>query len=49
MPDEVIDRAREILSNLEEGEFGEAGQPKIARTRPARRGREDDAAQMSLF
>jgi DNA mismatch repair protein MutS len=49
MPDEVIDRAREILSNLEEGEFGEAGQPKIARTRPPRRGREDDAAQMSLF
>ncbi|MBU4461215.1 MAG: DNA mismatch repair protein MutS, partial [Verrucomicrobia bacterium] len=48
MPDEVIDRAREILANLEEGEFGEAGQPKIARKR-ARRVREDGGAQMSLF
>jgi DNA mismatch repair protein MutS len=33
LPSEVIDRAREILGNLEEGEFGEAGQPKIARRR----------------
>jgi DNA mismatch repair protein MutS len=33
MPSEVIDRAKEILANLEEGEFGEAGQPKLARRR----------------
>ncbi len=34
LPPEVISRAREILTNLEEGEFGEGGQPKIARHRP---------------
>lgn len=33
MPQEVIDRSKEILTNLEEGEFGETGQPKIARRR----------------
>jgi len=31
LPPEVIDRAKEILANLEEGEFGDEGQPKIAR------------------
>ena len=31
LPQEVIDRAKEILENLEEGEFSEGGQPKIAR------------------
>jgi DNA mismatch repair protein MutS len=52
LPDCVIDRAREILSNLEEGEFGEAGQPKIARRRPpARKNRDEpaDGRQMDLF
>jgi len=48
MPDEVIARAREILGNLEEGEFGETGQPKLARRRRSVRSR-DDAAQMDLF
>ena len=33
LPDGVIGRAREILSNLEEGEFGDQGQPKLARPR----------------
>jgi DNA mismatch repair protein MutS len=33
LPEPVIGRAREILSNLEEGELGESGQPKIARRR----------------
>jgi DNA mismatch repair protein MutS len=47
LPPEVIDRAKEILANLEEGEFGEAGQPKLARQR-SRRGR-DDKSQLSLF
>ena len=46
LPDDVIDRAKEILANLEEGELGESGQPKIARRR--RRDR-DDSSQMSLF
>ncbi|MEI6892751.1 MAG: DNA mismatch repair protein MutS [Pontiella sp.] len=34
LPTEVIERATDILTNLEEGEFGETGQPKIARKRP---------------
>ncbi|MCX6996853.1 MAG: DNA mismatch repair protein MutS [Kiritimatiellaeota bacterium] len=33
LPDDVIARAREILGNLEEGEFGEQGQPQLARRR----------------
>jgi DNA mismatch repair protein MutS len=47
LPDEVIERAREILGNLEEGEFGESGQPKIARRRQ-RRGAVPPS-QLSLF
>jgi len=47
MPPEVIARAREILANLEEGELGDAGQPKIARRR-SYRGAGDDS-QMELF
>jgi len=47
MPQAVVDRAREILANLEEGELGESGQPKIARRR-ARKGSRD-SAQMELF
>jgi len=34
LPNEVIDRANDILKNLEEGEFGDTGQPKIAKKRP---------------
>ena len=45
LPGEVIDRAKEILTNLEDGEFSEAGQPKLARHK--RRGR--DSGQMTLF
>ena len=48
LPPQVLDRAREILSNLEEGEFEPAGQPKIARRR-TRRDRPDAPAQMALF
>ena len=47
LPQEVVDRAREILLNLEEGEFGEAGQPKLARHR-ARKGK-NYPGQMALF
>ena len=47
LPDEVLARAREILGNLEEGELGETGQPKIARKR-TRKGKYDPA-QLSLF
>ncbi|MEI6564388.1 MAG: DNA mismatch repair protein MutS [bacterium] len=45
LPLEVIDRAKEILANLEEGEFSEAGQPKLARQKRKAR----DAGQLSLF
>jgi hypothetical protein len=41
------------LANLEEGEFGEAGQPKIAKTRPGARKSRVEAVpadrQMDLF
>jgi len=45
LPGEVIDRAKEILANLEEGEFSEAGQPKLARQKRKSR----DSAQLALF
>jgi len=44
LPPDVIQRAREILSNLEEGEF-EEGKPKLAQHRK----KKDDTKQMSLF
>jgi len=47
MPAEVIDRAREILSNLEEGEL-EAGMPKLAK-KSRKRGNEDIPGQLTLF
>ncbi|MGH7899551.1 MAG: DNA mismatch repair protein MutS [Candidatus Binatia bacterium] len=43
VPDTVIARAREILSNLEQGELSEAGAPRIA----ARRG--ERVGQLGLF
>ena len=46
MPHGVIDRSKEILANLEEGEFAESGQPKLARHR--RKPRTDDS-QLRLF
>ncbi len=47
MPPRVIERATEILANLEEGEFIEPGRPRIARRRH-RRDRVSDN-QLSLF
>jgi DNA mismatch repair protein MutS len=46
MPSEVVERAREILANLEEGEI-EAGLPKLAKT--ARRKETELPGQMTLF
>jgi DNA mismatch repair protein MutS len=46
VPVEVIARAREILNNLEKGEFDEVGMPKIAR---GRKSAPKDKAQLSLF
>ena len=47
LPASVLNRANEILKNLEEGEFESEGTPKIARQRPRRRKRDD--SQMDLF
>ena len=47
LPDEVIARASDILRNLEEGEFGEGGQPKIARKR--RHKGKSPSGQLDLF
>jgi DNA mismatch repair protein MutS len=45
LPRDVVDRAREILFNLEKQELDEAGQPRLARrTRPS-----GDRNQMMLF
>ncbi len=48
LPEAVIARAREILSNLEEGEFADSGQPKLAAHRPTRKDK-DSGNQLDLF
>ncbi len=48
MPEAVIDRARDILTNLEEGELGETGQPKLARAR-RKRVKIEPPDQLTLF
>jgi len=45
LPDSIIDRAREILSNLEQGELDDSGQARLAHARQ----REKPSQQMSLF
>jgi len=47
LPEGVIRRALEILSNLEVGELDEAGRPRLAHTFPEKD--EDDVVQLSLF
>ncbi|MCM2357362.1 MAG: DNA mismatch repair protein MutS [Geobacteraceae bacterium] len=47
LPVEVIDRAREILHNLEKGEYGEGGVPRIARGKKTDKG--VASPQLSLF
>jgi DNA mismatch repair protein MutS len=44
LPDTVVERAREILKNLEGGELDERGRPRLARG-----GRKEEPAQMALF
>ena len=46
VPEEVIIRSREVLKNLEKGEFDEVGMPKIAR---GRKSSLKNRAQLSLF
>jgi DNA mismatch repair protein MutS len=47
LPLEVIERAREILQNLEKGEFAEEGIPRIARGKKG--GSPVPSSQLSLF
>lgn len=47
LPAEVIERANDILTNLEEGEFGDSGQPKIAKKRPHKL--KANISQLDLF
>lgn len=47
LPTTVVNRAKEILNNLEEGEFGESGQPKIAQHKP--RKKKGDRNQLTLL
>lgn len=48
LPDAVIARARDILENLEEGEFDEGGRPRLARSHHGK-AREDEPTQYQLF
>ncbi len=51
MPPAVIERAREILANLEEGELADTGLPTLARSRPrgGRRASVNEDNQLLLF
>lgn len=49
LPDEVITRAKEVLSNLEQGEFSCEGQPRLAKSRKNPSSCTDKEAQLSLF
>jgi DNA mismatch repair protein MutS len=47
LPDAVIERAGDILKNLEEGELGDTGQPKLAKKRSHKL--KANVAQLDLF
>ena len=47
LPDEVIRRAKEILHNLEEGEFGRSGEPRLGASR--NQPKKQPSSQLSLF
>jgi DNA mismatch repair protein MutS len=49
LPPPVVERAREILANLESGELDEGGHPSLARARRAKAEPKSDADQMALF
>jgi DNA mismatch repair protein MutS len=48
MPTEVIDRAKDILQNLEESEHGDQGEPKIAKKRYKKKKPGELASQLSF-
>ena len=47
LPPEIIDRANEILSNLEDEEISESGEPTLARHRPKKK--RSDEKQLNLL
>ncbi len=47
LPDSVIDRAKEILHNLEAGEFVRSGEPRLGESK--NRSKKEPLAQLSLF
>jgi len=47
LPDSVIDRAKEILHNLESGEFVRSGEPRLGESK--NRSKKQPLAQLSLF
>lgn len=49
LPDEVITRAKEVLSNLEQGEFSCEGLPRLAKSRQKTPVCLEKPSQMSLF
>ena len=49
MPQPVVDRAYEILANLEENEETDSGQPVIAKHRRRKRAVQEAANQLMLF
>jgi DNA mismatch repair protein MutS len=50
LPPAVLDRAKEILRNLEEGELDESGQPRLGQTQKGKRkGKKTEPMEMDLF
>jgi DNA mismatch repair protein MutS len=49
LPDEAINRAKEILSNLEKSELNEVGAPKLAYSSEAEKARKPVIGQLDLF
>ncbi|MFV0438616.1 MAG: DNA mismatch repair protein MutS [Desulfopila sp.] len=50
VPPQVVERAEEILKNIENGEFDQTGQPSIARSaRPGKKKTRSHPDQLSLF
>jgi DNA mismatch repair protein MutS len=47
LPQPVIDRAREVLKNLESGEFEGEGEPRLARSKTRKKATQ--SPQLSLF
>jgi DNA mismatch repair protein MutS len=49
LPQQVIERAKEILYNIERGEFDEQSQPRLAGTPRRRKGHAHNPRQLNLF